>query len=37
MNTLSYKTVSANKETVQKEWIIIDAENQILEIGRAHV
>ncbi|MCK9163001.1 MAG: 50S ribosomal protein L13 [Bacteroidales bacterium] len=30
MNTLSYKTVSANKETVQKEWIIIDAENQIL-------
>ncbi len=30
MNTLSYKTVSANKETVQKEWIVIDAENQIL-------
>ncbi|HBN05286.1 MAG TPA: 50S ribosomal protein L13 [Bacteroidales bacterium] len=30
MNTLSYKTVSAKKETVQKEWIIIDAENQIL-------
>lgn len=30
MNTLSYKTVSASKETVQKEWIIIDAENQIL-------
>ncbi len=30
MSTLSYKTVSAKKETVQKEWIIIDAENQIL-------
>ncbi|MBP1645585.1 MAG: rplM [Bacteroidetes bacterium] len=30
MNTLSYKTLSAKKETVQKEWIIIDAENQIL-------
>ncbi|RLD23622.1 MAG: 50S ribosomal protein L13, partial [Bacteroidetes bacterium] len=24
MNTLSYKTVSANKETVQKEWFIVD-------------
>ena len=30
MNTLSYKTVSANKETVTKEWILIDAENEIL-------
>lgn len=30
MDTLSYKTVSANKETVQKEWILIDAENEIL-------
>lgn len=30
MNTLSYKTVSANKTTVQKEWILIDAENEIL-------
>ena len=30
MDTLSYRTVSANKETVNKEWIIIDAENQIL-------
>lgn len=26
MNTLSYKTVSANRETVNKEWVIIDAE-----------
>jgi len=30
MNTLSYKTVSANKNTVTKEWILIDAENQVL-------
>ncbi len=30
MNTLSYKTISANKETANKEWILIDAENQIL-------
>ncbi len=30
MNTLSYKTKSANKDTVQKEWIIIDAEDQVL-------
>ena len=30
MNTLSYKTISANKETVNKEWILIDAENEIL-------
>ena len=32
MNTLSYKTISANKETVNKEWVIVDASNQI--VGR---
>lgn len=32
MNTLSYKTVSANKETVNKEWVVIDAADQI--VGR---
>ncbi len=32
MNTLSYKTVSANKATAKKEWIVIDAENEI--VGR---
>lgn len=26
MNTLSYRTISANKDTVNKEWVIIDAE-----------
>lgn len=30
MDTLSYKTVSANKATVTKEWVIIDAADQIL-------
>lgn len=30
MNTLSYKTVSANKATVQKEWIVVDATDQVL-------
>lgn len=30
MNTLSYKTVSANKDTVQKEWVLIDAAEQPL-------
>jgi large subunit ribosomal protein L13 len=30
VDTLSYKTVSANKATVQKEWLLIDAKNQIL-------
>ena len=30
MNTLSYKTVSANKATVNKEWVIIDAEGIVL-------
>lgn len=30
MNTLSYKTVSANKNTVQKEWVVVDAEDMVL-------
>lgn len=30
MNTLSYKTVSANAATVNKEWVIVDANNEIL-------
>lgn len=32
MNTLSYKTISANKETVNKEWVVVDATDQI--VGR---
>ena len=30
MNTLSYKTVSANKETAKKEWVVVDAAEQPL-------
>ena len=30
MNTLSYKTVSANKATVNKEWVVVDAEGEVL-------
>lgn len=30
MDTLSYKTVSANKATVTKEWLHLDAEGQTL-------
>ena len=29
MNTLSYKTVSANSKTVTKEWVVIDANTEI--------
>lgn len=30
MDTLSYKTVSANKATVSKNWVVVDAEGQSL-------
>ncbi len=30
MDTLSYKTVSANKATAQKEWVVVDATDQVL-------
>lgn len=30
MNTLSYKTVSANEKTVTKEWVVVDASGQVL-------
>ncbi|MDR0206263.1 MAG: 50S ribosomal protein L13 [Bacteroidales bacterium] len=32
MNTLSYKTIAANEKIVKKEWIVIDAQNEI--VGR---
>ena len=32
MDTLSYKTVSANKATVTKEWVVVDATDQ--HVGR---
>lgn len=30
MDTLSYKTKSENKESVQKEWYVVDATDQVL-------
>jgi large subunit ribosomal protein L13 len=32
VDTLSYKTISANKQTVNKEWVVVDAKDQI--VGR---
>ena len=33
MNTLSYKTISANIKTVNKQWIVLDVKN--ITLGRA--
>nr|WP_202028707.1 50S ribosomal protein L13 [Galbibacter mesophilus] len=30
VDTLSYKTISANKATVNKQWVLVDAEGQTL-------
>lgn len=30
MDTLSYKTKSLNKESVKKEWVLVDANDQVL-------
>ncbi|EDP97337.1 50S ribosomal protein L13 [Kordia algicida OT-1] len=30
MDTLSYKTISANKATANKQWVLVDAEGQTL-------
>jgi large subunit ribosomal protein L13 len=30
VDTLSYKTVSANAKTVTKEWVVLDAKDQVL-------
>ncbi|RBP34408.1 large subunit ribosomal protein L13 [Oceanihabitans sediminis] len=30
VDTLSYKTISANKATVDKQWVLVDAEGQTL-------
>ena len=30
MDTLSYKTISANKATANKEWVVVDAEGLVL-------
>lgn len=30
MDTLSYKTISANKATVEKDWVVVDAAGKVL-------
>ncbi len=35
MDTLSYKTISANAATANKQWVVIDGENQV--VGRLSV
>ena len=30
MDTLSYKTISANKATANKQWVVVDAQAQVL-------
>jgi large subunit ribosomal protein L13 len=30
VDTLSYKTISANKATVNKEWLLVDAQGEVL-------
>jgi len=30
VNTLSYKTVSANKATISREWYVVDAKDEVL-------
>lgn len=30
MDQISYKTISVNKATAKKEWVLIDAENEVL-------
>lgn len=30
MNTLSYKSISVNKATAQKEWVVVDATDMVL-------
>ncbi len=37
MDTLSYKTISANKATATKNWVLVDAENEVLGRLASHV
>jgi large subunit ribosomal protein L13 len=30
VDTLSYKTISANASTVNKQWVLVDAEGEVL-------
>lgn len=37
MDTLSYRTISVNKETADKQWVLINAEGQVLGRLASHV
>lgn len=37
MDTLSYRTISVNKETANKQWVLINAEGQVLGRLASHV
>lgn len=37
MNTLSYKTVSANESTVDRKWWVVDATNMIVGRGSSRI
>lgn len=37
MNTLSYKTVSANAKTIKRAWYVVDAENKTLGRLASHI
>jgi len=37
VNTISYKTVSANKNTVNKKWVLVDAEGRTLGRLASHI
>lgn len=37
MDTLSYKTISSNVASVEKAWVVVDAENQIVGRLSSHI
>ena len=37
MDTLSYKTISSNAASVEKAWVVVDAENQIVGRLSSHI
>jgi large subunit ribosomal protein L13 len=37
MDTLSYRTISVNKETADKQWVLVNAEGQVLGRLASHV
>ena len=37
MDTLSYRTISSNAASVEKAWVVVDAENQIVGRLSSHI